>query len=257
MSEQDDLFEFGDFQDDETLDLNLDELFSDLELLALDPDGPVPVAAPAAAPVAAAPAPAPAPTPAAAQPIAPQPAAAAPTAQQAAFAPPGAVPAGMPDVLAPQPAPGRLSKTSLAIGIAAIVTLANVAVIAAPRFKSEPAALVPTTTQVAAPTEAGLDPDLLKRIDELETQLRGINTPPEATRSDPSGRHRAFDEIDNNIAAGEYVVARQHIYSLLAIVDRFPTHERDRIEELASYMLADTFRLEAEREGLNLEEGQL
>jgi len=249
MTEHDDLFEFGDFEDDEGLEFDLDELFGDLEVLALDPDAAAPeVQLPAAAPAAQAAAPAPAPHAAAA------PAAAAPQ-PQVAYAPPGAVPAGMPYMLAPQAPTGRISKATIAIAIAGIVTLANVAVIAAPIFKSDPEPANAITAQAptdSTPTEAALDVGLLKRIDELEARLAGIDTPPEAIAADFSERHRAFDEIDNNIAAGDFVAARQHLYSLLAIVDRFPTHERDRIEELASYLLADTYRLEAEAETVDI-----
>lgn len=272
MTEHDDLFEFDEFDDDESLELDLDDLFSDLEILALDPDAAAPTAvaeppaAPAAEPVAATPEPTPAPTPAPepapaprAPAAAPAPAAEAPQ-PQVAYAPPGAVPAGMPYVLAPQPPAGRVNKTTIAIGIAAIVTLANVAVIAAPLFKNEAPQSSPTiqpvTAQAEVPTEANLDPALLARIDELEARLAAVNTPPEAIPSDHSERHRAFDEIDNNIAAGDFVAARQRLYSLLAIIDRFPTHERDRTEELASYMLADTYRLEAQRELESIQGGR-
>lgn len=261
MTEEDDLFEFGNFENDDALELDLEDLFGELELLVVDPSAPIPTAAEqAAATVAAAEPVQPATTevppvaaagPAVAPPIAPAP--------QVAYAPPGGMPQGAPYVIAgPAPA-GRLPKANIAIAVAAIVTLANVAVIAAPLFKAEPSNIASASLEVnqqADPVEASIDTVMLDRINELEQRVMGINSPPEAIRSGSGQRHRAFDEIDNNLASGEYVVARQRLYSLLAIVDRFPSHERDRIEELASYTLADTFRLEAEREGQSKSERQ-
>lgn len=153
----------------------------------------------------------------------------------------------MPYVMAPQPA-ASTSKTTIAIAVAALVTLANVAVIAAPMFSNDKQpAPQQNTTEVAQSAES--DSLLLQRISDLETQLQGINTTQEAPRMIGNGddRHRAFDAIDNNIELGQFVEARQRLYSLLAIIDRFPTHQRDRIEDLASYTLADTYRLEALR----------
>ncbi len=273
MTDKDDLFEFGDFEDDESLELDLNDLFGDLEVLALDPDAAPPeVQLPSAAPAPEAPAPEPvaaaapaaAPAPAATAAAAPAaPPAAATTAAAAPDPAPAATPipvpvpdpataaqpGAVPYVLVPQATPGRFSKATIAISAAAIVTLANVAVIAAPMF-TKGAETGPTVTQAPVKIEAP-EPDaaLLARIDQLEAQLQNVNAPAEVIRSDAGERHRAFDEIDSNIEAGQYMAARERLYSLLAIVDRFPTHERDRVEDLASYLLADTYRLEAKREG--------
>lgn len=246
MTEHDDLFKFGDFEDDDALEIDLDELFGDLEVLALDPKAKPPAPVEAAAPGAAPGLPAESHAPSAA----PGP---------VAYAQPGAPPAGMAYVLAAQPAVGRFNKAAVAITVAALVTLANVAVIASPAFRSTPqAAPTETVSQVEPEVSAPVvDPELVERISLLEAQLRGLNTPPEVIRSDVNERHRAFDEIDRNLAAGEYVAARQRLYSLLAIVDRFPNHERNRIEELASYLLSDTFRLEAQAQAVDTQEDRL
>ena len=248
MTEHDDLFEFGDFEDDDALEIDLDELFGDLEVLALDPkakprtpeavEAPVPSAAPDVQAESHAPA-------AARGPV--------------AYAQPAPLPAGMPYTLAPQPASGRINKAAVAIAFAALVTVANLAVIASPAFRgthgTAPAMTSGQVEPVASRPET--DPELIERISLLEAQLRGLNTPPEVVRSDVNERHRAFDEIDRNLAAGEFVAARQRLYSLLAIVDRFPNHERNRIEELASYFLADTFRLEAQARDEDTQEDRL
>ncbi len=71
MTEPDDLFEFGDLDNTDELEIDLDELFGDLEMLSIDIDtigtgaaeAPAPAPVQAAAPAAAAPAPAPAPAP--------------------------------------------------------------------------------------------------------------------------------------------------------------------------------------------------
>jgi len=147
-----------------------------------------------------------------------------------------------------QAAPKRFNKTSAAIAVAAIVTLANIAVIASPTFRSSQPDPRPPVAQLEAPPLQVLaptvDPALQARIEQLEAQLRERNTQP-VVRSSSSDRHRAFDDIEANLAAGEYVAARQRIYSLLGIVDRYGAIERERLEELASYLLADSYRLEA------------
>jgi len=288
MSDEDDLFEFGDFEDDDSLELDLEELFGDLEALALDPatlGAPAPQSAaaeapaeatpaPAEAPVAEAPAPqaapdetpatealaaeAPAPAPApTAQTQLPQP---APVAPQPVAAQSVAAPALQPVyVQQPAPAPAGTNRLQLAtIGFAAIVTLANFAFMALPQKgaastdENAPAEQVASAETTA---QGDLDPAdlaLLTRIQELEDQLREGQGLPDAIPTLPNQRHRAFDDIEGQIAAGEYLAARSRLYSLLAVVDRFDAVRAREIEEQASYLLADTYRLELEDQEHNL-----
>lgn len=256
MPDQDDLFEFGDFEDD-SLELNLDDLFGDLEVLAIDTEsvGVVPVDAPAeptVQPVQPGKPAAPAPTPVAAEPQ-PAPAAAPAAAAQ--------LPPVQPQVAA-APAPTAKSNTArlqlVTISIAAIVTIANFAVMALPKA-SQPDPEQATTQVQAEPTEPqsegatdAVDAALLARITQLETQLNAQSGIPDAIPTLPNQRHRAFDEIESQIAAGEYVAARSRLYSLLAVVDRFDAVRANEIEQQASYMLADTYRLEAQAQEHNL-----
>ena len=269
MKEQDDLFEFGDFDDYESLELNLDDLFGDLDVLSFDPnqlDAPAASEPIVSVPTATAPAPAPAapqpaPTASAAQPSAPQPTYAAAQPVAAAQLPPGQVyyaPA------APAPAATKSSRLQLVtITIAAIVTVANFAVMALPKAGNQPAAERTSTAPIKTtelpnqdvPNDSGpsaADLALIARIQQLESQLQTINTPTDATPSTPNQRHRAFDEIEVQIASGDYQAARGRLYSLLAVVDRFDAVRAREIEDQASYLLADTYRLEAEAQEHNL-----
>ena len=109
------------------------------------------------------------------------------------------------------------------------------------------------TTETAP--QGALDPAdlaLLTRIQELEDQLREQQGLPDAIPTLPNQRHRAFDDIEGQIAAGEYLAARSRLYSLLAVVDRFDAVRAREIEEQASYLLADTYRLELEDQEHNL-----
>jgi len=284
MSDEDDLFEFGDFEDVESLELDLEELFGDLEALALDPsalaagtpNAPAPETATTEAPTEEAPAaqapvdeaPAPAPVePAAAQTQLPQPQPQpAPVAAQPAAPQPVAAPAPQPvvaqavqPVYVQQPAPPASSTNRLqlaTIGFAAVVTLANFAFMALPKKDAAPIQPSDTSTEVASDDQPDtFDPAdlaLLTRIQELEDQLRGQNDLPDAIPTLPNQRHRAFDDIESQIAAGEYLAARSRLYSLLAVVDRFDAVRAREIEEQASYLLADTYRLELEDQEHNL-----
>ena len=289
MSDEDDLFEFGDFEDVESLELDLEELFGDLEALALDPsalaagtpNAPAPETATAEAPTEEAPAaqapvdeasapapvepaaaqtqlpqPQPQPAPVAAQPAAPQPAAPQPVA---APAPQPVVAQAVQPVYVQQPAQPASSTNRLqlaTIGFAAVVTLANFAFMALPKKDAAPIQPSDTSTEVASDDQPDtFDPAdlaLLTRIQELEDQLRGQNDLPDAIPTLPNQRHRAFDDIESQIAAGEYLAARSRLYSLLAVVDRFDPVRAREIEEQASYLLADTYRLELEGQEHNL-----
>ena len=265
MSDEDDLFEFGDFEDDDSLELDLEELFGDLEVLALELDASAPEPVAAEAPAVEAPESAAAPV--AEAEAAPAPVEQAPTAQAQLPQPtpvaapqPVAAPAIQPVyVQQPAPAPSGANRLQLAtISFAAIVTLANFAFMALPQ---KGAATPPTdapTEQVATTETApqgALDPAdlaLLTRIQELEDQLREQQGLPDAIPTLPNQRHRAFDDIEGQIAAGEYLAARSRLYSLLAVVDRFDAVRAREIEEQASYLLADTYRLELEDQEHNL-----
>ena len=262
MKDQDDLFEFGDF-DDESLELNLDDLFGDLDVLSFDPNQ---LEAPATEPVESVPtSAAPAPKPATPKPApvasAPQPAA------QAAFVAPQPVAAAQlpPGQVYYAPTPTKSSRLQLAtIAIAAIVTLANFAVMALPKAGNQNAQERTSSVALQAPNEtrnddlassnapSAADLALIARIQQLESQLQTINTPTDATPSTPNQRHRAFDEIEAQIASGDFQAARGRLYSLLAVVDRFDAVRAREIEDQASYLLADTYRLEAEAQEHNL-----
>ena len=81
----------------------------------------------------------------------------------------------------------------------------------------------------------------------LEAQVLRLGTPAKAVPSSyTEGDHPAFADVNDYFKAGLYPAGRQRLYNLLAIVDNFQPLERDAIESKASYMLADSWRLEAE-----------
>jgi hypothetical protein len=73
-------------------------------------------------------------------------------------------------------------------------------------------------------------------------ELQSIRTP--TTQPDPES-HPTFDVAVRLIEEGRFAEARQRLYSLLAIVDRLDSLDRDRIEARASYLLARALHLEA------------
>jgi hypothetical protein len=258
MNDSDDLFEFGDLEDDDSLEIDLDDLFGDLESLAIDVDSIE--AGGKAAPVQAQAATAPAP--AAAAPIAAAPVAAAPEPQPVyqaqvvqPVAPPQPVYAQPAPTAAPSPADNALSKlhltkTSAAIAFATIITLANVAV-----TMSKPASSpnqAPTQVAVGQQQPNSTDFDyresmLKAQVDSLEAQVQMLGSPAKPVPSSyTKGDHPAFSDVNDYFKAGLYPAGRQRLYNLLAIVDNFQPLERDAIESKASYMLADSWRMEAE-----------
>ncbi len=60
-----------------------------------------------------------------------------------------------------------------------------------------------------------------------------------------ASNHPTFDLVRDDIAKGQYAVARQRIYSLLSIVDRLDPDERQKVESRANYLLAQSIHLEA------------
>lgn len=272
MSDHDDLFEFEDF-DDSDLELDLDDLFGDLATLAIDTDAPdlgqAPAATPAepAAEVPAEPQPAPAAPPV--QPVAAPPVQhVTPAAQPVAAAQPAAVPAAGqvagqvagidPATLQPRPRM-QVSKVGLAVGAAVVVTAANLAAMAIPHLGSAPDGPTRPVVGPVDPGPTGPDPieprqpepsaehaALLARIAQLEAEVQRQGSPTGGITPSRGDHLRVIDEARAMIARGDHVGARKRLYSLLAIVDRLPSHERDRNEALASYLLADTYKLEAQ-----------
>jgi hypothetical protein len=294
MTETDDLFEFGDLDESDSLEIDLDELFGDLKMLSIDvastgpseltpevaspakgvPAAPVDQAANAPHPAQQAVAAQPEVQPQAPQPVAGQPPTGQPVYQQAAYQQPvyqqpvyqGQVIQPVaplhPDQayaqqgLAP---PGQrlfgkygLSKTHAGIGFAVIVTLANVAVT---MNKTEPVYNDPTPNVEVVTNTGEKSPEegefnrlaLQAQIDSLQAQLLNVATPVKPiTGSFAEGEHPVFVQAASYIDEGLYPLARQRLYTLLAIVDNFQPNERDAIESKASYMLADSWRLEAE-----------
>ena len=57
--------------------------------------------------------------------------------------------------------------------------------------------------------------------------------------------HPTFELVREDIAEGDYAVARQRLYSLLSIIDRLDPEQRDRVEKRANYLLAQELHLEA------------
>lgn len=278
MSDNDDLFEFDEF-DDTDLELDLDDLFGDLASLVVDTDDPSllePPTAPAEEPVAASMADAGAPAPV--QPVTPQPEPVA--ADPAPPVKPAAQPAAAQQPMQPvhpamaahpyaQPAPGqvagidpaalqstgpakRLNKVSMAVGAALVITCANLASMAIPHLAAgdDPLAAEPAIVERVegaegeGPADAG-EQAMLARITELEALIHKYGSPGEQVTSARGDYTRVIDEASSMIARGDYVGARKRLYSVLATVDRMPARERDRNEALASYLLADTYKLEA------------
>jgi hypothetical protein len=73
---------------------------------------------------------------------------------------------------------------------------------------------------------------------------------PESTLPDPSTlagatSHPALDAARAEIARGEYAVARQRVYGLLAIIDRLEEPRRSALEADCQYLVAQTLHLEA------------
>lgn len=280
MTNSDDLFEFGDLEDDDSLEIDLDDLFSDLESLAIDVDtteaggtvepvkaeaAPEPVYQPAPAP-SAAPAPAPVATPMAAPVAEPTPVAApAPIAADPQPVYPNQVvqPLAAPQRAYVQPAPAaapstadntanklRLTKTSVAIAFATIITLANVAVTMSKPTPGPNPVITPVAVTQPQPVTEGFEyrESMLKaQVDSLEAQVQQLSMPVKAVASSyTEGDHPAFADVNDYFKAGLYPAGRQRLYNLLAIVDNFQPLERDAIESKASYMLADSWRMEAE-----------
>jgi hypothetical protein len=250
MKEPDDLFEFGDLDDTESLEIDLDDLFGGLETLAIDidtieaegapatatPAEPAPTAAPIAAAPATAPAPAQIPQ---SQPVTPAP--------QAYTQPTLPVDFSVLSKL-------RLTKTSAAICFATIITLANVAVTMVTPQGSN-------TSTISANSDTGLesktapiqydDSAMRGQLEALNAEIAVLRAQGSPTKPIPAsytkGGHPAFDDVAKNLQEGNFIAARQKLYALLAIVDRFEDLERDAIETKASYMLADAWRMEAQR----------
>jgi hypothetical protein len=282
MTDSDDLFEFGDL-DDDSLEIDLDELFGDLEMLSLDveaieaaspvtePKVPGPDSAPVkplhtASPAQAAPAPQVQPVAAAGAQTIPNQAAPAvqPIYQQPVYPGQAPQPIGQsgqaympPGAQAPTPliiGKYRVTKATAAVAFATIITLANVAVtMVAPKQvtpATQPAGTVATTLEVESgapgPEFEYERSNLQGQIDTLNAQLLNVGTPVKPIpASYREGDHPAFDDVADYIEMGLYPAARERLYGLLAIIDRFDTHQRDAIEAKASYLLADSWRLEA------------
>lgn len=69
--------------------------------------------------------------------------------------------------------------------------------------------------------------------------------------------HPALERAVEEIASGDFVRARQRIYSLLAVIDRLAPSDRDAVESRASYLLARTYHLEAlARAGSSAQDGR-
>lgn len=268
MKEPDDLFEFGDLDDTESLEIDLDDLFGGLETLAIDIDtieaeGAPATATPAepaptAAPIAVAPATAPAPAqipqsqPVAAQPLAPQQIFQNQVIQPVTPAPQAYAQPTLP-VNGSLLSKLRLTKTSAAICFATIITLANVAVTMVTPQGSN-------TSTISANSDTGLegetapiqydDSAMRGQLEALNAEIAVLRAQGSPTKPIPAsytkGGHPAFDDVAKNLQEGNFIAARQKLYALLAIVDRFEDLERDAIETKASYMLADAWRMEAQ-----------
>jgi len=63
---------------------------------------------------------------------------------------------------------------------------------------------------------------------------------------DPEGR-AALEAAERSLAAGELLTARRSAYALLAVIDHIPRAEREDVEARASFLVAETYRLQARR----------
>ena len=61
---------------------------------------------------------------------------------------------------------------------------------------------------------------------------------------DPEGR-AALRAAERALEAGEFVDARRAMYGLLAVIDRIPQAEREDVEARATFLVAETYRLQA------------
>lgn len=83
-------------------------------------------------------------------------------------------------------------------------------------------------------------------LTETEERVREMSELAAPVVSLPPEHSRVFDEVDRAFVRGDYAGARERLYGLLAVVDRLDETVRDDTEARARYLVADSFRLEAE-----------
>ncbi|MEO0650269.1 MAG: hypothetical protein AAFZ65_06290, partial [Planctomycetota bacterium] len=88
-------------------------------------------------------------------------------------------------------------------------------------------------------TARDLRQDMSMQVD----AIRGVNTPnavvPLALEPE------TFDRVRRALDAGDFPSARRQLYAALATADRLEEAQRTSLEAEASFLLADTYRLEA------------
>jgi hypothetical protein len=78
---------------------------------------------------------------------------------------------------------------------------------------------------------------------------RPLDFPPSTLGGpDPEGR-AALEAAERALRAGEYEGARRAVYGLLAVIDRIPQAEREDVEARATFLVAETYRLQARDAG--------
>ncbi len=77
---------------------------------------------------------------------------------------------------------------------------------------------------------------------DTELEVEGMRQP--LVPPDPE-THPIFERAKEQITNGEYTEARQALYSLLSVVDRLESSQREIVEARAHYLLAEATHLEA------------
>jgi len=174
----------------------------------------------------------------------PAPAKAAAPAHEEAPAPrpprPAAQPASAPrapepeHTLAPVPRAARFSRGAVAIALA--VTLLN-SVLAVVMLRGRaPSHDVRATGDERAPSTLDSAP---------ARPAAHVEALPDPESVPATHDHPALDEARTALARGDFAVARQRVYSLLAIVDRLEDPRKSELEAECQYLIAQALHLEA------------
>jgi hypothetical protein len=94
--------------------------------------------------------------------------------------------------------------------------------------------------------------ELRRDVSQQVDAIRGVTSPtaivPLALEAE------AFDRVRRALDEGDLASARRQLYAALSTADRLPPEERESFEAEAGFLLADTYRIEAERRAAAPEE---
>ncbi|MBM3986349.1 MAG: hypothetical protein FJ294_00135 [Planctomycetes bacterium] len=163
---------------------------------------------------------------------------------------PGAAPPAPQAAPAPSAEHARFSMSPLATALFAAVLVANVALMAF------------AWNSVNATRDLVLD--VAHDVREASTDLRNESNQRSAAAARasepafgalPEG-FRTLELARERVAQGEHIRARRMLHGLLAVIDRVEQPAREEIEARAGFLIADSYRLEADALARNTEQGR-